>query len=155
MVDGGGISPKSCLSSYNKASIMIQLLHKLNCSGVGNISFNVILGCVKGNGEYFRADRNMYSCLAVKVISKKFKSYTLLSYLFGPRDLIMSTRWRERSNVNVASFELQAIAYKLKMAFWRFPARWRHKQIWNVDSESQTMVSYLRFFITFALSITV
>ena len=37
---------------------MIQLLNKLNCSDVGNISFKVILGCVKGNREYFRADRN-------------------------------------------------------------------------------------------------
>ena len=37
---------------------MIQLLHKLNCLGMGNISFKVILGCAKGNGEYLMADRN-------------------------------------------------------------------------------------------------
>jgi len=45
---------------------MIQLLHKLNRSGVGNISFKVILGCVKGNGEYFREDRNYVFVLTGK-----------------------------------------------------------------------------------------
>ena len=41
-VEGGGIIHMPCLSSYNKASVRIHLLHKLDCSGVGNISFKVI-----------------------------------------------------------------------------------------------------------------
>ena len=51
---------------------MIQLLNKLNCSDVGNISFKVILGCVKGNREYTLGQTaTMYSCLPVKVKSLK------------------------------------------------------------------------------------
>ena len=52
---------------------MIQLLHKLNCLGVGNISLKVILGCVKRNGEYLMADRNYVFVLTGK--SLKVRNY--------------------------------------------------------------------------------